>query len=99
MLRVPPFKAREFVGRFSDAHMHKAFRLFADTDGKLKGASATAPARLLEALGLELCRLAEPPRPKGASQATGSRQAGRAEMTPEQSTATRMIRSGPPTGR
>jgi hypothetical protein len=99
MLRVPPFKIREFVGRFSDAHMHKAFRLFAETDGKLKGASATAPARLLEALGLELCRLAEPPRPKGAEQTTGVRQAGKAGVMPEQSTATRTIRSGPPTAR
>jgi DNA polymerase III subunit delta len=99
MLRVPPFKIREFVGRFSDAHMHKAFRLFAETDGKLKGASATVPARLLEALGLELCRLAEPPGPKGAAHATGVRQAGRAGVTSEQSTATRTIRSGPPTAR
>ncbi|HET7058864.1 MAG TPA: DNA polymerase III subunit delta [Nitrospiraceae bacterium] len=99
MLRVPPFKVREFVGRFSDAHMQKAFRLFAETDGKLKGASATAPARVLESVGLELCRLTDLPRPKGAAHVTGLRQAGRAGMTPEQPSTTRTIRSGPPTGR
>jgi len=99
ILRVPPFKIREFVGRFSDSHMHKAFRLFAETDGKLKGASATAPARLLESVGLELCRLTELPRPKAAVHGTGLRQAERAGGAPGQSTATRTIRSGPPTGR
>jgi len=99
MLRVPPFKVREFVGRFSDVHLHNAFRLFAETDGKLKGSSATAPARILDSMGLELCRLVELSRPKGAAQATGLQQAGRAGMTPEQSTATRTIRSGPPSGR
>ena len=90
MLRVPPFKVREFVGRFSDAHMQQTFRLFAETDGKLKGGSATAPARVLESVGLELCRLAELPRPKAAAQAP-------AGMTPGQ--ATRTTRSVPPTTR
>lgn len=96
MLRVPPFKVREFVRRFSDAHMQKAFHLFAETDGKLKGASATAPARVLDFVGLELCRLAERPRQKAAAQ--GLPQAGGAAgMTPEQ--ATRTTRSVPPTPR
>jgi DNA polymerase III subunit delta len=97
MLRVPPFKVREFVGRFSDAHMQTAFRLFAETDGKLKGASATAPARILESVGLELCRLAERPRPKAPAQ-TVLPPAGKAGgMTPGQPA--RTTKSVPPTGR
>lgn len=96
MLRVPPFKVREFVGRFSDAHLQTAFRLFAETDGKLKGASATAPARVLESVGLELCRLAEPPRPKAATQATLPPTGRAAGMRPEQPTRTRSV---PPTMR
>jgi DNA polymerase III subunit delta len=88
MLRVPPFKVREFVGRFSDAGMQRAFRLFAETDGKLKGASATAPARVLESVGLELCRLAERSRPKAAAQAALPHGQG-----------TRTTRSVPPSAR
>ena len=88
MLRVPPFKVREFVGRFSDAHMHKAFRLFAEVDSKLKGASATSPAWILESVGLELCGLGERPRPKASAQAAlpqgGS--AGRAPGPPTRTT-------------
>lgn len=64
LLRLPPFKVRDFIARFSDAHLHAAFRLFAETDNKLKGAGATAPGRMLESLGLELCRLADRPRTK-----------------------------------
>ncbi|MBA2252932.1 MAG: DNA polymerase III subunit delta [Nitrospirales bacterium] len=97
MLRVPPFKVREFVGRFSDAHMQKAFRLFAETDGKLKGASATAPARVLESVGLELCRLAERLRPRAAAQAALPQTGKAAGMTPGQATQT--TRSVPPTAR
>lgn len=93
MLRVPPFKVREFVWRFSDAHMQRAFRLFAETDGKLKGGSATAPVRVLESTGLELCRLAERLRPKTAAK-SAPRQAG---MT--QGQATRTTKTVPPTTR
>jgi DNA polymerase-3 subunit delta len=97
MLRVPPFKVRDFVGRFSDSHMQKAFRLFAETDSKLKGASATAPARLLESVGLELCRLAKQQRPKALACATLP-QAGRAGgVTPGQPV--RTTRSVPRTTR
>ena len=99
MLRVPPFKVREFVRPFSDVHMQQAFRLFAETDGKLKGASATAPARLLEAVGLELCRLADLSRPKATSRDAGLGSGHKAGVTPGQSTAPRTTRSGPPTGR
>lgn len=55
MLRLPPFKVKEFLGRFSEAHLHSAFRLFTEADSKLKGGSANAPARVLEALLLALC--------------------------------------------
>jgi DNA polymerase-3 subunit delta len=97
MLRVPPFKVRDFVGRFSDSHMQKAFRLFAETDGKLKGAGATAPARVLESVGLELCRLAEHPRGTSTAQAIAPTQAGKAGGTmPGQPT--RAVKSVRPTG-
>ena len=97
MLRVPPFKVREFVGRFSDSHLQKAFCMFAETDGKLKGASATAPARVLESVGLELCRLAERPRPKAPAKAAQPEAGRAAGMT--QGQATRTTRSVPPTTR
>jgi len=58
LLRLPPFKVREFLSRFSETHLLAAFRLFAETDSKLKGGSATDPARVLDGLALELCGLA-----------------------------------------
>jgi DNA polymerase-3 subunit delta len=58
LLRLPPFKTREFLNGFSDRHLPAAFRLFAEADSRLKGGSATDPARLLDGLALELCALA-----------------------------------------
>ena len=58
LLRLPPFKVREFLTGFSGRHLPAAFRLFAETDSKLKGGSATDPARVLDGLTLELCALA-----------------------------------------
>ncbi|MGH7233475.1 MAG: DNA polymerase III subunit delta [Nitrospiraceae bacterium] len=55
ILRMPPFKAREFVALFSEAHLKTAFRRFLETDSKLKGGSAMAPGRVLEGLLLDLC--------------------------------------------
>ena len=55
MVGVPAFKAREFLGRFSESHLKTAFSLFLETDSKLKGGSATAGGLVLEALLLELC--------------------------------------------
>jgi len=98
MLRVPPFKVREFVARFSDAHMQQAFRLFAQTDSRLKGGSATAPARILESVGLELCRQAERPRTKATSQSAGSPQPGPVAAT-KAAPPPRTITSARPTGR
>lgn len=57
LLRLQPFKVKEFVGRFPDAHLREAFRLFGETDSRLKGGSATAPALVLESLVLSLCWL------------------------------------------
>lgn len=54
-LRVPPFRLREFLGQFPEAHLAKAFRLFLEADSDLKGGSAAPPARILEALLLALC--------------------------------------------
>jgi DNA polymerase III subunit delta len=56
LLRMPPFKARDFLGMFSESHLRAAFRMFLETDSKLKGGSAGAPGRVLEALLLDLCR-------------------------------------------
>jgi DNA polymerase-3 subunit delta len=55
MLRMPPFRVREFLAPFSDAHMSRAFRMFFETDSKCKGGSACAPARVVESLLLNLC--------------------------------------------
>ena len=53
-LRLPPFKVQAFLDCFSEAHLRHAFRLFLETDAKLKGGAASAPARVLESLLLEL---------------------------------------------
>jgi DNA polymerase-3 subunit delta len=58
LLRLPPFQARDFLNGFSERHLREAFRLFAEADSKLKGGSATDPARVLDGLALELCTLA-----------------------------------------
>lgn len=55
VLRLPPFKAKELLERFSERHLRDAFRKFLEADSKLKGGSAVAPARVLEALILALC--------------------------------------------
>ncbi|TAJ23167.1 MAG: DNA polymerase III subunit delta [Nitrospirae bacterium] len=76
MLRMAPFKVKEFLGRFSDSSLKAAFRMFLETDSKLKGGSATAPHLVLESLLLALCgpvkdagaRGVQPPKPV----ATGS---------------------------
>jgi DNA polymerase-3 subunit delta len=57
LLRMQPFRVREFLQPFSERHLNRAFRLFLETDSKLKGNSATAPPRVLEALLWELCKL------------------------------------------
>jgi len=98
LLRVPPFNVREFVGRFSDTHLHEAFRLFAETDGKLKGAGATAPARVLESLGLELCGVADRSRKKPLTSAPARPQSERTMGTIPGSPA-RTTKSVGPTGR
>ncbi|WP_447978482.1 DNA polymerase III subunit delta [Candidatus Nitrospira bockiana] len=67
LLRVPPFKLRAFLAPFTDAHLQTAFRRFAELDSKLKGGSANDPRVLLDALGIELCGLAQAPKPKPTS--------------------------------
>jgi DNA polymerase-3 subunit delta len=64
LLRIQPFKVKEFLGQFSEIHLREGFRLFMETDSRLKGGSATAPALVLEALLLTLCRLERAPGPK-----------------------------------
>ena len=65
ILRMPPFKAREFLASFPEAHLKSAFGRFLETDSKLKGGSATAPRQNLEALLLDLCAKERRPRVKG----------------------------------
>jgi DNA polymerase-3 subunit delta len=55
LLRIPPFRVRQFLGQFSDQGLRSAFRLFQAADSKLKGGSQTAPERVLEATLLGLC--------------------------------------------
>jgi DNA polymerase-3 subunit delta len=55
MLRMDLAAARRFVGMFSDEDLRAAWRRFAETDGLLKGGSAGAGVRIMEALLLALC--------------------------------------------
>ncbi len=54
-LRMDPARVRSFLGTFTDGHLQEAFRLFLETDSKLKGGSGGSGARILEALLLALC--------------------------------------------
>jgi DNA polymerase-3 subunit delta len=73
-LRMDPAKATAFLSKFSEAHLHQAFRLFMEADSKLKGGSAATGKRVLEDLLLQLChrpKRDEAPRsgpPSGVSQ-------------------------------
>jgi DNA polymerase-3 subunit delta len=66
VLRMDPVKAAALLSQFSDSHMTQAFRLFMESDSKLKGGSSGSPKRVLEDLLLRLCRkpkAPEKPRP------------------------------------
>ena len=54
-LRMDPARVRSFLGAFTDTHLKEAFRLFLETDSKLKGGSGGSGTRVLEALLLTLC--------------------------------------------
>jgi len=90
MLRMPPFKVRRFLDQFSDPSLQAAFRMFLDTDSKLKGGSAGKPKRVLESL---LFVLAAGPAPAGRA-AAGA--AARPESRPRTPPGTRPIQNGRP---
>ncbi len=77
LLRMPTFKVRDFLARFSEAGLRQAFQRFLETDNALKGGSAVAPEILLEQLVMELSRprvsKTTTPRPP-ASRSAGDRQ-------------------------
>ena len=75
LLRMPPFKVRRFLDQFSELSLQTAFRMFLETDSKLKGGSAGKPKRVLESL---LFALSGGPAPAarvaaGAASGPGSR--------------------------
>jgi DNA polymerase-3 subunit delta len=55
-LRMDPARANTFLSRFSESHLHQAFRLLMETDSKLKGGSGGTGKRVMEDLLLQLCR-------------------------------------------
>ncbi|HET9844666.1 MAG TPA: DNA polymerase III subunit delta [Nitrospira sp.] len=70
MLRMDPYRIRPFLGQFSETHLREAFRLFLETDQKLKGGSGGKPAMLLDQLMFKLCNRPQPrspaaPAPRG----------------------------------
>jgi DNA polymerase-3 subunit delta len=60
-LRMDPARAAALVSKFSDSHLHQAFRLFMEVDSKLKGGSGGSGKRVLEDLLLQLCRGTQTP--------------------------------------
>ncbi len=94
MLRMQPFKVKEFVGRFPEAHLREAFRLFVETDSRLKGGSATTPTLVLESLLLTLCRLGK----ESGVKAGGPAAVGRSESPRPAPAASdlRTVRTGRP---
>jgi len=72
-LRMDPYHARTFVGRFSETHLRYAFRVFLESDAKLKGGSSGRPAMVLDRLIFQLCegrREDSSPMPAGRTAAT-----------------------------
>jgi DNA polymerase-3 subunit delta len=99
MLRMPPYKVGEFLRQFSETHLSAAFGMFSRTDSKLKGESASAPARVLEALLLDLCD-----RPSEVGSSRGTRASSPASPPAKAEKAkpignVRTIRSGKPSRR
>ena len=99
ILRMPPFKVRELLGSFSEPHLSAAFRMFLETDSKLKGGTANAPGRVLEALLWDLCERDKDATPRTASAPDRSPPAiGRYQsVTPSRDA--RTVRSGRPSPR
>lgn len=100
LLRVPPFKVRQFLGRFSERMLRSAFQMFAETDSRLKGGSAGAPERILESLVLSLCDGAGQTRPGGEAR-RGPKDPAQAPVRPAPVPAkpirtVRTVRSGRP---
>jgi len=54
--RMDPGKVRSFLDRFSERHLHTAFRLFFEADEKLKGGSGSSARMVLEHLLWQLCQ-------------------------------------------
>jgi DNA polymerase-3 subunit delta len=74
VLRMDPYRIRPFLGQFSETHLREAFRLFLETDQKLKGGSGGKPAMLLDQLMLKLCSRPQPTRsPSPAAPASRGR--------------------------
>jgi DNA polymerase-3 subunit delta len=59
-LGMDPIRATSLLSKFSDAHLHQAFRLFMEADSKLKGGSGGSGKRVLEELLLQLCHRPKP---------------------------------------
>ena len=55
-LRMDQGKVRSFLDRFSERHLHTAFRLFFEADEKLKGGSGSSARMVLEHVLWELCK-------------------------------------------
>lgn len=73
LLRIDPYKVRPFLGQFSETHLREAFRLFLETDQKLKGGSGGKPAMLLDQLMFKLCNRPQPCSPSPAAPAPRGR--------------------------
>lgn len=96
-LRMDPTKVRPFLGRFSDAQLQTASRLFLDADGQLKGGSNSRPKIVMERLLLRLCESVNRPTAEPPSRPPVSAGAGRVAARTVSNV--RTIRSGNRTGR
>ena len=69
---MDPVKATALLSKFSESHLHQAFRLFMEADSKLKGGSSGTGKRVLEDLLLQLCHRSKAPEKSMSGPAGGS---------------------------
>lgn len=79
-LRMDQGKVRSFLDRFSERHLHTAFRLFFEADEKLKGGSGSSGRMVLEQVLWQLCQHVTPATKDSLRRTTATTKPGTARI-------------------